>query len=95
MAFRASGRCRRGGNIEFLEEIRWLQTRLEALEENWQQDPIGGDISDDEEELEEEREVEANHVEIRFLKSMIGTSTRPKLEVPTYQGGFDVNELLD
>lgn len=39
MAFRARGRGRRGiankgGNVELLEEIRRLQTRLEALEVN-------------------------------------------------------------
>ena len=26
---------------------------------------------------------------------MIGASMRPKLEVPTYQGGLDANEFLD
>ena len=30
-----------------------------------------------------------------MLKFVIGVSMRPKLEVPTYQGGLDANELLD
>ena len=30
-----------------------------------------------------------------MLKYLIGASMRPKLEVPTYQGGLDANELLD
>ena len=68
---------------------------MEALEVNWQWDPIGGEVSDNEEELEEEREVEVDHAEVGLLKSMIGASMRPKLEVPTYQGGLDANELLD
>ena len=78
-----------------MEEIRRLQTRMDALEENRQQDPVGADISDNEEEPKEEREVEADRAKIRLLKSMIGASMRPKPEVPTYQGGLDANELLD
>ena len=83
MAFRARGCGRRGfanrrGNVELLEEIRRLQTRLEDLEEP-----------------KEEREVEGDRAEVRLLKSVIGASMRPKPKVPTYQGGLDVNELLD
>ena len=65
------------------------------MEENWQQDPIGGDVSDNEEEPEEEREVEEDHAKIQLLKFIVGASMRPKPEVPTYQGGLDANELLD
>ena len=64
MAFRAQGRGRWGGNVELLEEIWKLQTRLEDLEENQQRDPIGGDVSDDEEVSEVEREVEVDRVEV-------------------------------
>ena len=78
-----------------LEEIRRVQNTLEALEVNRQQDPVGGDVSDNEEEPEEEREVEAHRAEVRLLKSVIGASMRPKPEVATYQGGLDANELLD
>ena len=72
-----------------------MQTRLEALEVYQQRDPVGGDISDNEEEPEEEREVEADHAEVILLKSMICACMRLKPEVPTYQGGLDANELLD
>ena len=95
MVFRTQGRGRRGGNAELLEEIRRLQTRLEALEENWQKDPIGGDANDNGEEPKEEREIKVDYVEIWLLKSVIGASMRPKPKVPTYQGGLDGNELLD
>lgn len=37
---------------------------LEALEENRQRDPVGGDVSENKEEPEEEREVEEDHVEV-------------------------------
>ena len=98
MAFRARGHGRRGvanggGNAELLEEI--IQTKLEAVELNRQRDPDVGEIGDNEEEPEEEREAEAGYAEIRLLKSVIDTSMRRKLEVPTYQGGLDSNELLD
>ena len=81
--------------MKLLEEIRRLQTRLEALEVNRQWDPFGGDANDNEEELEEEREVEEDRVEVRLLKYVIGASMRPKRNVPTYQGGLDANELLN
>lgn len=78
-----------------MEEIRRLQTRLEALEENRQREPVGGDVGDNEEEPKEEREVEADCAEIWLLKFVIGASMMPKPEVPTYQGSLDANELLD
>ena len=62
---------------------------------NRQRYPVLGDINENEEEPEEEREARVNRAEVRLLKSMIGVSMRPKLEVPTYQGGLDVYELLD
>ena len=64
MVFQARGCGRRGGNVELLEEIRKLQTRMEALEENQQRDPIGGDVSDNEEDPKEEREAEADCAEV-------------------------------
>ena len=62
MVFRARGRGRRGvanrgGNMELLEEIRRLQTRLEALEVNQQRYLVGGDVSDNEEEPEGEEKL--------------------------------------
>ena len=78
-----------------LEEIRRLQTRLEDLELNRQQDPNAGDINDNEEKPKEEREAKEDCAEVRLLKYVIGASMRPKPEVPTYQGGLDVNELLE
>lgn len=68
---------------------------MEDLEVNWQRDVVGGDISDNEEEPEEEREVEADRVEVILLKFVIGASMRPKPKVSTYQGELDANELLD
>ena len=47
-----------------LEEIRRMQTRLEALEENQQRDPVGGDVSDNEEDPKEEREAEVDCAEV-------------------------------
>lgn len=68
---------------------------LEALEENRQRDPIGGDVSDNKEEPKEEREAKVDCAEVWLLKSMIGANKRPRPEVPTYQGCLDPNELLD
>ena len=65
------------------------------MEENHHRDPIGGDVSDNEEELEGERECKVDHADIRLLKSVISASMRPKPKVPTYQGCLDANELLD
>ena len=85
----------RGGNAELLEDIKRIKTKMEALEINQQRDPIGGDVSDNVEEPEEEKKFEADRAEVKLLKPMIGERMRPKLEVPTYQGGLDVNQLLD
>ena len=83
MAFIARGHGKRGSinrgcNVELMEEIRRLQTRLEALELNKQRDPDVGDISGNEDEPKEERGAEVEHEEVELLKYVIGASLRPK-----------------
>ena len=92
---RRRGDVNRGGNVELLEEIRRLQARLEAIEMNRQRDPDIADVSENEEEpIAEEIKIVAELVEIRLLKSVIGASMRPNIDVPTYHGDLDANELI-
>lgn len=80
------------GNVELREEIRRLQARLDPIEVARQCDPQDGDVSESEEEDEGEGEA---HAKVRLLKSMLGSISRPKLEVSTYDGILSSKNLID
>jgi len=94
---RARGRRGRpAGNAEFLEEIRRLQIWLEAMEVGRQRDPKGGDVSEAEEELEEERATPVEEAaEVKLLRVVLGSSSRPKPEISIYDGSLKDKNVLD
>lgn len=54
------------------------------------------DVSEQEDEvLTEGEEYEEEPVEVKLLRSVIGSSSRPKIEVPTYDGFLNAKELVD
>lgn len=81
------------GNAELREEIRRLQARLDAMEAGRQRDPEGGDISEAKEcegvALAEEA------AEVRLLRAVSGSSSRPKPEISTYDGSLKAENLID
>lgn len=96
-AGRARGRGGRPvGNAELREEIRRLQARLEAMEARRQRDPEGEDVSEAEEETEEEGATPVEEaVEIKLLKAVLGSSSRPKPEISSYDGSLKAKNLID
>jgi len=57
-----------------------------------------GDVSDREEEeepIEEEAEPREEAIKVRLLRSVLGTSTRPRMEVPMYEGNLNIEEMID
>ena len=84
------------GNANLQEEIRRLQVWLEAVEVGRQRDPKGGDVSEAEEELEEEGVAHVKEVaEIKLLRVVLGSSSRPELEISIYNGSLKYENLLD
>ena len=84
------------GNAKLWEEIRRLQIQLEAMEVERQWDPEGGDVSESEEELEEEGSAPIEEsAEIKLLRAVLGSSSRPKPEISIYDGSLKDENLLD
>ena len=66
------------------------------MEVGRQQDPKGGDVSEAEEELEGEGEEDVKEaIEIKLLRVVLGSSSRPKLEISNYDGNLKYENLLD
>ena len=82
-------------NAEVMEVMQQITTRLEVMETRNQGNGNDGDIS----ELEIESPKEEDHVaitpEMRFLKSVLGSSSKPRPEIPIYQGSLNPEELID
>ena len=71
--------------------MRRLVERLEAMERKNHSE--NSDNSDDEEKSPDEEEEDPK--EVRVLKMLMKASSRPRVEVPMYEGNFNVEELMD
>ena len=93
---RGGGVGRRRGrpvaNVEVLETMQQIQARLEAMEIGQQRDPE--DVSEPETEEEEGGNVELTP-EMRFFKTVLVSTSKPILEVSTFAGGLNLEELID
>lgn len=65
------------------------------MEVGRQRDPKGRDVSEAEEELEEEGVAHVKEdVEIKLLRVVLGSSSRPELEISIYDGSLKYEDLL-
>ena len=98
MAFRVGRGQGRGGrgrpvtNVELMETVEELRTRLDVLTSDRNIDD--GDVSDPEVEAAED-EVVAVTLEMRFFQSVLRSIARPKTEVSIFEGGLNLEELID
>ena len=86
---RGAGR-RRGrpvSNAEVLETLQRVQARLDAVELGHLRDPE--DVSEPEIEEEAGENVEIPP-EMRLLKSILGSTSKPRLEVSSFAGGLNL-----
>ena len=101
MAFRVRrGRGGRGGrpiaNAEVMEELRVLREEMIAMRESRRRDPEAGDVSEAEPESEAEVEERIEEdIGMKILKSVIGASSKPRIEIAAYDGGLNPEELVD
>jgi len=66
------------------------------METGRQRDLEVGDVSDEEEEAQEEATTLAlESVELRLLRSILGSSSRPKPKLSTYDGSSTAENLID
>ena len=58
-------------------------------------DPEASDVSEAEKEGELETKDETEDIAVKLLKAVIGASSKPRLEIATYNGGLNPEELVD
>ena len=93
---RAGHRGRPIANAELMEKMRVIQARLEAMELGRYREPDLGDVSDPEEEgNEQEEEVTHVSVEMKMLRFVLGSISRPKPSLSTYDGNLSAEGLID
>ena len=72
-----------------------MQVILEALEMGNQGDAGDGDVSEPEVGVAEEEDPAKVTLEMRFFKSLLGSTSKPRLEGTIYTGGLNHEELID
>lgn len=93
---RVGHRGRPVANVELIEHMRVMQARIKAMEFGRHREPDLGDVSDLEEEgNEQEEEVAPESVEMKMLRSMLGSNSRPKPSLSTYDGNLSTKGLID
>lgn len=65
------------------------------MEEGRKWDPKAVDVSKPEEEVEEGEGHVEEAPEVRLLRSVLGSCSRPKLEVSTYDGSLTTKNWID
>ena len=92
---RGRGRgARRMADEALREELRVLTARLEAVEAGRRRDPELGDVSEEEVEVAADGP-EGDSPEVKLLKSVLLSNSRPKPELPTYDGSLSIDVALD
>ncbi|KAH9292214.1 hypothetical protein KI387_042602, partial [Taxus chinensis] len=84
--------------LALAEDIRNLTARLRDLEEAQRRGIEMAEVSDGEQEPPEEEltaEVEEETPEERLIRAIMKVNTKPKMEVPMYEGNLNVEELID
>jgi hypothetical protein len=85
-------------NPEMERKIRDLRARLEDMEATQRRTTNAGDLSDFKGEVKDEQqgEVAAEYAaNERLIKAIVRMSSKTKMDIPTYEGSLDVEELLD
>ena len=88
---RGAGRRRPVTNAEVLETLQRVQARMDAIERRQPRDPE--DIN--EPELEEVGEMAEIPPDMRLLRTVLGSAVKPKIEVSSFAGGLNLEELVD
>eukprot|EP00253_Pinus_taeda_P002212 PITA_02212 len=90
---RGRGACRMADEA-LREELRVLTARLETVEAGRRRDLEMGDVSEEEVEVAADGP-EGESAEVKLLKSVLLSNSRPKPELPTYDGSLSIDVVLD
>ena len=93
---RGHGRGRPVANVEVIEEMRELRARIASMELGRKRDPVAGYVSDPEGDDQDEEETPmAETPEMRYFRSILGATSRPKPKLPTYEGTLTAEHPID
>ena len=99
MQMRGGIACRRGrpiSNVRLMEQMRAIQAIMESMELAWQREPDLGDDSESKVEGgDQEEDATPETTEMKLLRSMLGSNSRPKPSLSTYDGNFSAEGLID
>ena len=87
---RGVGRRRPIANAEVLGMLQRVEARMDAMERRQTGDPE--DTSEPETEAAEEIEIPPD---LRLLRTVLGFAVKPTIEVSSYAGGMNPEELVD
>ena len=74
--------------------MRRLRERMETMETAQRRAPDeGAEISS--EESEEDVEAEEENENVKFMKMLVKVGSKPKVEIPMYEGSLNAEELMD
>lgn len=76
------------------DELRVLTARLEVVEAGRRRDPEMGDVSEEEVEVAADGP-QGESAEVKLLKSVLLSNSRPKPELPMYDGSLSIDVVLD
>jgi hypothetical protein len=91
-------RGRPTGNPELERQMRDLRARLEDMEAAQRRTANAGSLSDSEGKAEAEPQGEVaaeDAANERLIKAIARMSSKTKMDIPTYEGSLDAEELLD
>ena len=90
------GRGRPVANAEVIEKIRELRDRISTMELGRQRDPVAKDVSEPEgDEQDEEATPMVETPEMRYFRSILGATSRPKPKFPSYEGSLTAKHLIN
>ena len=75
--------------------MQQITSRLEAMESRNQGNVDDGDVNEPEFESPEEEKHVPITPKMRILKSVLGSSSKPRPEISIYQGSLNPEELID
>jgi hypothetical protein len=91
-------RSSHGQNIEMEREIRNLRARMEDMEAAQRRTADTGDLSDSEGEADvvpQDGVAAEDAANERLIKAITRMSAKVRMDIPSYEGSLDAEELLD
>ena len=76
--------------------MRELRAHLETMETDRWREPEVGDVSEPEDEEQREEAAPMQEIpDLRYFRSILGATSSPRSEFPTYDGSLIAEHLID